>query len=283
MHPAWNGPFSREVIDRFKLINFRFVGVRGNISKRLLKDWGIDSEVIGDPCLSLRPKEVLRRVHNRVAINVGIASPRYSWGNRDRVLGELAKVCEVLNERGFEVILIPFWEKSLPDIERLSEKTGAEVFWNWQDLDSTLNLISTSKVFIGEKLHSLVFSAAVNTPFIGLAYAPAHFDFVDSVGFSKFTTKTTEISGETVIELFNELLDDYDQIQFRLKSSVDKYREKQIQFSQKIHSDLESLSSDKWALGNNNANTLMLGADFFFQARLRRMWGLWSRLAFTPS
>jgi hypothetical protein len=146
LHPAWNGPFSRDVIDRFKLIDFRFISVRGNISKSLLKDWGIDSEVIGDPCLSLRPKKVLKKINNRVAINVGIASQKYSWGNRDRVLGELAKVCEVLKNRGYEVILIPFWQRSLTDIEMLSNKTGVKVFRNWQDLDETINLLSTSKV-----------------------------------------------------------------------------------------------------------------------------------------
>ena len=57
LNPVWHGPFSPELIDRFKLIDFRLISVRGNISKALLRDWGIDSEVIGDPCLSLNPRK----------------------------------------------------------------------------------------------------------------------------------------------------------------------------------------------------------------------------------
>ena len=73
LDPVFHGPFSPELIDRFKLINFRLISVRGNISKALLRDWGIDSEVIGDPCLSLKPTKVLEKCNNRIAINFGVS------------------------------------------------------------------------------------------------------------------------------------------------------------------------------------------------------------------
>ena len=282
LNPVWNGPFSSELIARFKLIDFRLISVRGNNSKALLKDWGIDSEVIGDPCLSMKPTKILEKCNNRVAINVGVAYPKYSWGSRDRVIKELSKVCDVLKHRGYEVILIPFWKSNRQDIEDLSKKTGVRIFEKWADFDATLNLLSTCKIFIGEKLHSLVFSAATSTPFIGLAYAPSHFDFVESVGFSKFTIPTTKITAEKILELFDEILNNYEKIQDRLSISVNEYREKQIRFADKISSDLESLPENKWALQNTNSNTLIIGMDLLIQAKLRRTWDIWNKIVFTP-
>ena len=162
------------------------------------------------------------------------------------------------------------------------KRLGVGIFEKWADFDATLNLISTCKIFIGEKLHSLVFSAATNTPFIGLAYAPAHFDFVESIGFSKFTIPTTKITAEKILDLFDELLNNYEKIQNRLSISVNEYRKKQIRFADKISSDLESLPENKWSLQNNNANNLMIGVDFLIQAKFRRTWEIWNKLVFTP-
>jgi hypothetical protein len=279
---VFHGPFEPELIDRFKLINFRLIGVRGNISKTLLRDWGIDSEVIGDPCLSLKPTKVLEKRSNRIAINVGSGFSKSSWGTRDRVLKELSKVCIVLKNRGYEVVLIPFWKNNMQDVENLSERVGVSIFKEWQDIEATLNLISNCKIFIGEKLHSLVFSAAANTPFIGLAYAPEHFDFSDSVGFSKFTIPTTEISTEKIIDLFNDHLSDYEKIQCKLASRVNQYREKQSRFADRISSDLESLPENKWDLQNNYASTPVIGVDLLINARLHKAWGIWSKLVFSP-
>ena len=279
---VFHGPFEPELIDRFKLINFRLIGVRGNISKALLGDWGIDSEVIGDPCLSLKPTKVLEKRSNRIAINVGAGFSKSSWGSRDRVLKELSKVCSVLKNRGYEVVLIPFWKNNIQDVESLSEKVGVSIFKEWQDIEATLNLISNCKIFIGEKLHSLVFSAAANTPFIGLAYAPEHFDFADSVGFSKFIIPTTEITNEKITDLFNDLIGNYETIQGKLASRVNEYREKQSKFADRIRSDLESLPEYKWAVQNNLANTFIMGVDLLINAKLHKAWGIWSKLVFSP-
>jgi hypothetical protein len=282
LDPVFHGPFDPELIDRFKLLNFRLISVRGNISKGLLRDWGIDSEVIGDPCLSLKPTEVLEKCNNRIAINVGAAFSKFSWESGDRVLRELSKVCSVLKNKGYEIVLIPFWKNNMQDVENLSKKVGVGIFEKWQDIEATLNLISNCKIFIGEKLHSLVFSAAANTPFIGLAYAPEHFDFADSVGFSKFTMPTTEITAEKIMDLFTDLIDNYETIQGKLASRVNEYRGKQSRFAARISSDLESLPEDKWALQNNYGNTLIMGADLLINAKLRRTWSFWNKLVFSP-
>jgi len=279
--PLFYGPFDPELIDRLKLFNFRFIGVRGNISKALLRDWGIDSEVIGDPGLSLKPTKVSEKCNNKIAINIGAGDPKFSWKAQDRVLTELSKVCKVLKAEGYELVLIPFWKNNMEDVENLSKLVDVGIFEKWVDVEATMNLISTCKIFIGEKLHSLVFSAAANTPFIGLAYSPEHFDFADSVGFSEFTMPTTEITAEKIIAMFHDLINNYETIQDKLAGRVNEYREKQRKFASRISCDLESLPEDKWAIQNNCGNTLVLRADLLLYTKMSKIWNVWDRLVFS--
>jgi hypothetical protein len=91
-----------------------------------------------------------------------------------------------------------------------------------------------------------------------------------------------EGTAEKILDLFDELLNNYEKIQDRLSISVNEYRQKQIRFADKISSDLVSLPENKWALQNTNSNTLTIGVDLLIQAKLRRTWSIWSQLVFTP-
>lgn len=280
LDPSFYGPFEPELIARFKLLHPRLIGVRGNGSKVRLRSWGIDSEVIGDIGLFLKPTKVMGK-SNKIAINIGAGSPKFSWGDRNLILAELEKVCRVLKDDGYELILIPFWKNNMEDVENLSKRTGVKVFENWMDVEATINLISTCRIFIGEKLHSLVLSAAANTPFIGLAYCPEHFDFVDSVGFSEFTMPNTEIKAEKIIALFHELINNYEKIQENLSSRVKEYRDSQRKFIDRIISDLESLPDDKWAIQNSFQNTVVQRVDMLLYSKMRKVWKIWDKLIYS--
>jgi len=280
--PLFYDYVNQELIERLRSLKFRFIGVRGRISKTTLREWGINSEVIGDPCLTQKPTEALERCSTRIAVNVGDARAEHSSSeSRGKVVRELVKVCKVLKADGYELILIPFWKENMEDIKSLSEQAHIRVFTNWQNIEATMNLLSSCKMFIGEKLHSLVFSAAANTPFIGLAYAPEHFDFTDSVGFSNFTMATTATTAEKILVLFDEIINNYETTQNRLAAHVNDYREKQRRFAAKIVSDIESLPEDKWDTQNSYGNTFMLGADFLLYGRAKKIWNAWNRLVFS--
>lgn len=278
--PTFYGPFDQVLIDRFKKFNFRLVGVRGNISRSFLKDWGIDSFVIGDPCLSLKPSKVRSRDSNKIAINIGAAFSEGSWGNQERVAGEMRRVCRILKNRGYELVLIPFWTNNLKEIERLSQSENIPVFKDWLDIDANLELLSTCRVLIGEKLHSLVFSAAANTPFVGLAYAPEHFDFVDSVGFNEYVLSVNEITAEKVLTLFDNLIDSYEKMQSELGIRVNKFREKQRRFAARIADDIESLPENKWNGRISRIDGLMWKVDDLLHEKVNNIWKIWSRLFF---
>jgi hypothetical protein len=278
LDPVFYG-YSPLLIERLKRINFRLFGVRGNLSKAFLENWGIASEVIGDPCLSLKPKKVEQK-ENLIGINIGAGFKGGFFGSQGQVIREMAQVCKVLKKRGYDLVLIPFWKDNLKEINALSELEDIKIFDRWTDIEATLQLISKCKIFIGEKLHSIIFSAAAQTPFVSLAYAPEHFDFLDSVGFTDFSVRISDVTSKKIMELFDSLNNNYDLMLNKLILQVEKYREKQTQFAARIASDIESLPDDKFNTQTNIANKVLWKTDLLLYIKANRIWRLWNKLFF---
>ena len=245
MDPAFWGEFHPLMIEQIKRFNFRHIGVRGNTSKKLLDAWGIDSTVIGDPCLLLEPTQYEKKEDARVAINVG--SIGLIWGgNREQVFMEMAKVCKLLRKKGYHPVLIPFWEDDLPHIKMVSRATSTEIFGDWADIQKVLDFIASCRVLIGEKLHSLVFSAAMHTPFISIEYRPKCRDFAETLGFKDYSIITDRLVAERIMAMFNKLSDNWTEMEKQLIENVKIYRRKLRVFADCIKKDIESLQGDKW-------------------------------------
>jgi hypothetical protein len=273
--------FDKVGIDKLRSFNFRHFGVRGNRSKALLKEWGIESEVISDPCLSWKSRKHVIRDSKKIAINVGSAG--LQWGKPEVVLREMGEVCRILKRDGYDLVLIPFSTWDVPDTKGLSQETGTEFFSKWFDADSSFELISKCKLLIGTKIHSLVFSAASYTPFICLAYVPESLDFVGNMGFSDYSIPTSEVTAEGVMTLFHDLINKYESNQSRLVNSVEVYREKQRRFVSSIVRDIESLPENKWSsqgLMRKSANGILWTIDSALHIKMRNAWRIWNRLFF---
>jgi len=245
--PSFWGDYHPIRIKQMKRFNFRYIGVRGNNSKKLLSAWGINSTVIGDPCLLLEPTHYERKEDSRIAINIG-GSRGLIWGrNEEQVFIEMAKVCKLLREKGFHPVLIPFWEDDLPHIKMVSRVTNTEIFNDWVDVQKTLDFIASCHVLIGEKLHSTVFSAAAQIPFISIEYRPKCRDFAETMGFEDYNIRTDRLMAEKVIAMFNNLSDNYTEMEKQLIQNVKKYRKKLRKFADCILKDIETLPENKWA------------------------------------
>lgn len=246
-NPSFWGDFPSFLIKQIKKFNFRYLGVRGNISKKILKKWGLNSEVIGDPCLLLKTSQLMKKEDTRIAINVG--SDSQIWGrNRERVLIEITKLCKNLKKGGYNLILIPFNTQSLKYIEKIANITKTNVFRDWQNIQAVVDIIGSSCVLIGEKLHSLVFSAATSTPFISIEYRPKCYDFVESVGFEQYNIKTSEMTYERIMRMLNEIIINRRELHKLLEENVDVLQKKLINASQHIRRDIESLPEKKWSI-----------------------------------
>jgi hypothetical protein len=113
-----------------------------------------------------------------------------------------------------------------------------------------MNFIATSRIVIGERLHSVIFSACTYTPFVTIAYRPKCFDFVDTMGFRAYTLKTDEMTSERAITLFRDLVENWNDMHQELVRNIETYRKKLRDFATKIIDDIESLPNDKWSTPN---------------------------------
>ena len=244
-NPSFWGPDS-SIIKLLKKFNFRYFGVRGITIKKILEDWGIHSEVIGDPCLLLEPKQYKKRENTKIGINMG--SDGLIWGqDEEQVLRETAKLCRALKRNGYHPILIPFCKNNVPHIKIISKTTNTHVFENWTNIQEVLNFIASCHILIGERLHSIIFSATTYTPFISLEYRPKCMDFAETVGFNKYNIRTDKMTAEKVMAMFSNLSNNWTEIHRQLIKNVEIYRKKLREFANLIKKDIESLPDDKWS------------------------------------
>lgn len=221
--------------DLVKKFNFQYIGVRGPRSKKELDVVGIESNFIGDPALILQPESYHNKKEGLIGINIGIM-----WGisksDQKKVLKEMVGFCHYLKEQGFKPILIPFWSGDIEYIKLLSEKTGVPIFKNWNDVYQVIEIISKCQVIIGEKLHSVVLSAASGVPFISIAYSEKCFDFVDSLNMDDYIIHIKEFSKEKLIGIFQKTYDDRESLSKRIIQEVTIKRNKLIMGAEEVTS-----------------------------------------------
>jgi len=236
------------MINRVKKFNFRLLGVRDKASENMLKSWGMNSTVIGDPCLILEPTSYNNKLdRSKIAVNVG--SDGIGWGKSDeRVDVEVAKLITMLKEEGYYPILVPFWFKNLSRIEKIAQITNVPVFKEWKNTQSVLNFISSCYVTIGEKLHSIIFSSAAHVPFISLEYRPKCYYFAELMGFQDYCVRTDTLNHNELMMIFRNLSDNWDERRGQLIEKVRKCRKDLRDFAQEIKKDIEHLPEKKWSV-----------------------------------
>jgi len=170
-------------------------------------------------------------------------------------------------------------------LKRMAAEEDIYFFDDWFNIESTLDLIASCKILIGQKLHSLGFSAVAATPFIGLEYQPKCYDFAESVGFENYTIRTDMVSAEKIMKLIDSLLENYRDMQQKLVRRVETYRERQKKFAERVIRDIDSLPDYYWQAPRNERrarNSLFWTADFLFHKK-PVLWHAWNKLFFLRS
>jgi polysaccharide pyruvyl transferase WcaK-like protein len=237
--------FYKFAIKKTREFSFRAAGVRGERSKELLREWGIESEIIGDPCLSLNPSSFENKQQNLVAVNIGSEPLEPWWGRNKSITKEVTKLCLFLKKKGYSIVLVPFSNSDLPYIQKISDKAGLPILKKCP-MQSLLDFISTCHVMIGQRLHSSVFSAAAFTPFISIEYHPKCMEFSESVGFEEFVLRADRVNLRNLADTFTKLTNNWDHLHNKLPGKVEMYRNRLLKFATRVIMDIESLPEVKW-------------------------------------
>jgi polysaccharide pyruvyl transferase WcaK-like protein len=171
------------------------VRVRGPRSAEVLQSLGLRPEVVGDPALLLADRRLSDSVDDRVlGLNVGLADG--VWGDRpDRIFDAVVALGRVFSLEGWSVKLVPTWFGDVPIMRAAARQIGgnASVFERFRNLTELLAALRGCRVFVGEKLHSVVLASAVYTPAFALAYHPKCTDFQASLGREEFAMRTDRL------------------------------------------------------------------------------------------
>ncbi|WP_010648281.1 polysaccharide pyruvyl transferase CsaB [Oceanobacillus massiliensis] len=175
------GPIRRKLckwIVRNTLQGVEGITVRDKDSQSLLLNLGVkqQSSIVPDPVMILKERNYVSQWlqsqnWNKPFISVSVRN----WSSDTGFKRKLAICLDRLALRGYTIVFVPMHGKH---DERASRETAS--FMSAQSYispgDSTINekiaIIGMSKLLIGMRLHSLIFSAINYIPFIAISYDP---------------------------------------------------------------------------------------------------------------
>lgn len=180
--------------------NAQKIGVRGPYTVEMLGAIGAehpDLHISGDPGLLLStqkseasPADQVGFQQPLLAVNWGTAANRVLGGSEGQVAQELASVLsELAND--FTIVIYPVWKRDVIACHKLysmlNNRNNVYYLKRVPTMDELIDLYKRSVLTINMKLHANVFSAALNVPFVCLAYRMKGYDFGKSLGWEQFT------------------------------------------------------------------------------------------------
>lgn len=233
------GPISlklNKTLTRRILNKVSFINVRDNQSARVLKELGVDREILvtTDTVFGINKpskdegKEILKDLGVREGVK-NLALTIIDWKSyRQRSVDEIVIAVEkILEERDVNVILIPFFYHVDLDIEteiykRLKSKyDNIYLVEEYLHIERYLSLVGNMDVMLSMRLHGLIFATLMGAYPIGISYDPK----ID--GFMKELDRIQNHYVEDFkgVEVSNDIIKSLDNLE-RLKAETDKYLEK---------------------------------------------------------
>lgn len=239
---------TEDIIDKILEVvgGLKYISVRGMLTKKILEYAGVDSKKIncvGDPALlynngygksSSKSKNVL--------INWGTSNNNIFGRDETKVEEQLETAIQILLNKGYSVTIYPIWVKDIPYVQRLGQKfteSNLSVIDQVIDAKGLIRLISENSFTINLKLHANILSAAMDIPFISLAYRGKCFDFADSVNCNDLAVSTDQLHAGKILELVDFIEQNYEEVAERLRESKKHYEVELIKVFDIINGLLE--------------------------------------------
>lgn len=235
------GPINRPInksLTRMVLNKVDFITLRDHKSEEVLRDMKIKNKnicITADPVIGLKKrntkagKELLLQTelwdNNKPTIG-------FALRGRDRdnnLVDVISRVSdEIIDEMGVNIAFIPFHLGE--DIKVLNEiqgkmKNKAIFFKEKYNLDQMLSIMGNLDLLVGIRLHSLIFSAVMNTPMTAISYDPKIDNFMESIEEPVFCN-VDELNYDILLEEIKEKINREEEYKSRLEKKVNSLKKR---------------------------------------------------------
>ncbi len=222
-----------------------FVSVRGILSKKLLEDkFEVIKKpifILHEPTIQFRRTKIIEKSKNKViGINFCDIVGRI-YGQDQEGLGLFFKNLVIaLLDQGWTVYLYP---TVVSDIKFMKKQLGEEltrkilIYDNHKDLKKSLKFFEEIDVFIGQRLHSIVFSTITYTPFFAIEYESKMSDFLLTLGCKDKTMRTDLLDLGYLLNKIDSLYKNIEEEQKVLFDFCWKASQQQLTFTENFLND----------------------------------------------
>lgn len=173
---------------KFVLKKVDFITVRDKESKYLLNSFGIDNVVVkSDPVVSLDLSEFKKTQYEERKVGIVV---RNIENNRYKEI--IANVADrIIREKKLKVIFIPFQVESdlkiAEEIRNMMKEDSTilninkDKYW----LKEIVSQISSLRLLIGMRLHSIILAVKFDIPYVAISYDPKIANFLKSINYER--------------------------------------------------------------------------------------------------
>lgn len=231
INSGFNKLITRRVLDRVD-----YISLRDKKSLKVLRDMNVKNEniiVTADPVIGLKMKDLdlgLNLLHSAGKLDESKKTVAFALRGRDRdknLVDVIARVAdELVKTLDVNIVFIPFhYGEDRKIITEIQEKMDMDsIFLDGKyEILEMLSIVGNLDLLVGIRLHSLIFSAVMNTPMVGISYDPKIENFLASIG-EEVLCKLEDVSyqqllGETVDKLTKE-----EEYKEKLSTNVDELK-----------------------------------------------------------
>lgn len=228
--------FSTEVEAWTTILNkCSYISVRGPLSKTIISnDWNVTTpvEILFDPALYFKQTKAQKSKQKTIGVNFCNIVSRIYGLDQKKVDFFAKSIVQKLLDDSWKVILFPTTGSDLAYMKMI---LGEEIFKNVlkhtdsKNIEKSLRFFDTIDVFLGMRLHSILFSALKSTPFYAIEYEQKTSDFLQSIALENSQIRTDELDVEKVFSEINIIYSNLEEQQNKLLSLVSKAKNKQEQ------------------------------------------------------
>lgn len=219
-----------------------FIAVRGVFSKSLLetKEWSVHNEVniLHDPALFFAKKNLILKTKTKtIGINFCDILGRIYGGDAKKTEDFANELIRSLLDDHWNIILYPTTVSDLAYMLKIIDKkllARLEFYEYSSAIKSSLEFFDTIDVFLGQRLHSVIFSSITYTPFHGIEYESKISDYLLTLGLDDYSTRTDSLNLNHVLHKINYLYHNLHDEQKKLFTLCQKARQEQIACTQKL-------------------------------------------------